>query len=193
MATLKLQIRWALPIWLIGIFTNWLPDNRIVLRFRGKLASFFIKGCGVNFQLGSNVTLLNTHNLYIGDNVYIAKGTWLNCMGRLKIEDEVVLAPYVVISTLQHIFKNRSVRFGGSRAGQVIIKKGTWLAAHVSVKQGITIGEGNLVAANACVVKDTPDNVIIAGVPGKVIGDNRDGEPDFYTRQEFMKLQSIKG
>jgi acetyltransferase-like isoleucine patch superfamily enzyme len=181
------QLRWALPIWLVGLLTNWLPDNRITLRLRGTVARPFIRRCGKQFLLGAHVTLLNTNRLEIGDHVYLARGTWLNCMGGLTIEDEVSIAPYVVISTLQHVFKNGSVHGGGSVARPVTVGKGTWLAAHVSVKCGVRIGKGNLVAANACVVKDTPDNVVVGGVPAKVIGPNEDGEAEFQTRAELER------
>lgn len=186
MKELLYQVRWALPMWIIGALTNWLPDNRVTLRWRGRLASFVIGKCGRGFQLGAHVTLLNVHRLEVGNNVYIARGCWLNCMGGLKLEDEVVLGPYVVISTLQHVFKNGSVRFGGSIARPVSIGRGSWLAAHVSVKCGVTIGRGNLVAANSCVVKDTPDGVIVGGVPAKVIGPNKDGEAEFFRREELL-------
>ena len=63
--------------------------------------------------------------------------------------------------------------------------RGSWLAAHVSVKCGVRIGRGNLVAANACVVKDTPDGVVVGGVPAKVIGPNEDGEAEFQSRAEL--------
>lgn len=179
------QLRWALPIWLVGLLTNWLPDNRVTIRLRGVLACPFIRKCGRRLRLGSHVTLLNTNRLEVGSDVYLARGTWLNCMGGLTIEDEVSFGPYVVISTLQHVFKNGSVHGGGSVARPVTVGRGTWLAAHVSVKCGVRIGRGNLVAANACVVNDTPDRVIVGGVPARVIGPNEDGEAEFQSRAEL--------
>jgi acetyltransferase-like isoleucine patch superfamily enzyme len=177
-------------MWLVGLLTNWWPDNRISLRLRCLLARPFLKRCGKNFQLGSHVTLLNPGNMEIGDNVYIAHGAWLNAMGHLTIEDEVIIAPYVTISTLQHVFKDGSVRFGGSIAQPVRVGRGSWLAAHVSVKCGITIGSGCLVAANSAVVKDLPDGVLAGGVPAKVIGPNEDGEATFQDR--FEMKQGVK-
>ena len=179
------QLRWAVPMRMVGVLTDWMPDNRVTIRLRGRLASLFIKDCGKNFQMGSQVTLLNPHELRVGDDVYVARGGWLNAMGGLELQDEVVLGPYVVISTLQHVFKDGSVRFGGSTAAPVSIGRGSWLAAHVSVKCGTRVGRGNLVAANACVVKDTPDNVVVGGVPARVLGENRDGEAEFQSRHEF--------
>lgn len=184
MKELFVQIRYVLPVWFIMLITSILPDNRLTVRWRGFLLSFFMKSCGKNFQVGSSLTINNPQNLVVGDNVYIAKGTWLNALGTLIIEDEVVVAPYVVISTMQHVFKNNSVRFGGSIAGKVVIGKGTWIAAHAAIKCGVSVGKGNIVAANSSVVKDTPDYVIVGGVPAKIIKENKDGEAAFYSRAE---------
>jgi len=182
MCELMYQLRWALPIWLVGLLTNWWPDNRITLRLRGLLTRPFIGSCGRGLQLGRNVTILNGHRLAIGDHVYIAQGGWLNCLGGMTLESEVILGPYVVISTMQHVFNNGSVRFGGSISAPVRIGRGSWLAAHVAVKCGVSVGKGSLVAANAMVASDIPDGVVVGGVPAKVIGLNRDGEAEVFNR-----------
>jgi len=186
MSQIKLQLRYVLPLWLVFLVTSWLPDNRLTIRLRGRLASPFFKKCGKRLELGRDLTILNSYNIEIGDDVYIAKGSWLNGMGELVIADQVIIAPYVVISTMQHVFKNNSVRFGGSVPGKVTIGKGTWLAAHVSVKCGVNIGEGSIIGANAFVVKDTKNNSIYGGVPAKYIKDNEDGGLSFSSRKDMM-------
>ncbi len=193
LTNLLYQIRWVLPLWFVGLLTDWLPTNRYTIRLRGLLATPFVGHVGRNFQLGPNVHILSSHNLRIGNHVYIATGCWLNCLGGLTIEDEVLLAPYVVISTLQHGFVDGSVRFGGSIAAPVTIGKGSWLAAHVCVKCGVKIGKGNVVGANSCVVKDTPDRKVIGGVPGRVIGDTSNKPGNGYTRAQFMTPELTDG
>lgn len=187
MLELKLQLRYNLPMWFVLGITSFLPDNKFVFRFRGWLAHFFIKKCGKNLQLGKDVTLLNPFNLEVGDDVYLAKGGWFNALGGLKIGNEVVCAPYIVISTLQHVFKNKSVRFGGSIFAPVNIGDGTWLASHSSVKCGVNIGKGCLVASNASVVKDISDYSIVGGVPAKFIKKVEDGEATIHTKTDLMK------
>ena len=179
------QLRWVLPLWLVGLLTNWWPDNRLTLRIRGALARPFIGKCGRGLQLARNVTLVNAHRLELGDYVWIAQGVWLNCLGGMTLEDEVMVWQYSVISTLQHVFKDGSGRFGGSISGPVKIGRGSWLGAHVAVKCGVTIGRGTLIAANAAVTKDIPDGVIAGGVPAKMIGPNVDREASFFRRKDF--------
>lgn len=188
MGELWYQLRWALPLWFVGLLTNWLPENRIVLRFRGSLVRPFLSHCGRNFQLGAYVTLRETHRMSVGNDVYIARGAWMNAAGGLTVEDEVVLGPYVVISTTQHVFRDRSVRFGGNIARPVVIGRGTWIGAHASVKCGTRIGQGSLIAANAFVSRDLPDRVIAGGVPAEIIKPNEDGEAEFHTRQDYERF-----
>lgn len=162
--------RYDMPVWFVSILTNGWPDNRLTIRLRGLLFRPFIFRCGKHFEIAKWVQLKSTHCLTIGDNVYIASGVWLNAMGSITIEDEVVMGPYVAISSGTHTFKDNSVRFGGTVMEPVVIGKGTWLAAHVVVKAGVKIGRGVLVAANAAVAGDIPDNVIAGGVPAKILG-----------------------
>lgn len=187
MLELKLQLRYNLPMWFIMLITSWLPDNKFAFRLRGYLASFFIKKCGRNFQIGKDVTLLNPFNLEIGNDVYIAKGCWFNALGGLKIEDEVLCAPYVVISTMQHVYKNSSFRFAGSISGSVKIGSGSWIASHSSIKCGVSIGKGSLVAANASVVKDVEEGSIVGGVPAKFIKKVEEGEANIFTKTDLLK------
>jgi len=162
-------LRYDIPLWLMGVLSNWWYDNRFTMWLRGMLFKPFIYKCGKNFTVAKWVQIKSSHNLTIGDNVYFASGVWLNAMGKMTIEDEVVIGPYVVISTGIHTFKNDSVKQGGTIMEPVTIKRGSWLAAHVSVRAGVTIGFGVLVAANAVVTKDTENNVIVGGVPAKFI------------------------
>ncbi len=187
MKQIKLQFRYILPLWFVLFITNWLPDNKLTIRLRGMLASPFFKKCGKRLELGRDLTLLNSYNIDLGNDVYIAKGCWINGMGGLVVEDEVIMAPYVVISTMQHIFKNNSARFGGSIPGKVQIGRGTWLAAHVSIKCGVTVGSGSIIGANAFVVKDTDRNSIYGGVPAKLIKENENGESSFLNRSDLLK------
>ncbi len=176
-------LRHEIPVWFVGLLTNWLPDNRVTIRFRGILLKPFIFKCGKNFTIAKWVQLKSAHRLEIGDNVYIASGVWLNAMGGIKLKDEVVLGPHVVISTGTHQFKDDSVRFGGTVMEPVAIGKGSWLAANVAVRAGVTIGAGVLAATNAAITKDVPDNVIVGGVPAEVIGPRTNSDVDVkYSR-----------
>ena len=181
MKQLYYQLRFALPLWLAQLLTNWLPENKITIRIRGALARPFLGKCGKNLHLARDVTFLNPAGIKLGDDIYVATGCWVDGLGGLVIEDEVKISPYVVITTTSHCFKNNSVRFGGSCRRPVKIGKGTWLAAHVVIT-GAKIGSGAIVGANSVVTRDLPDNVFAAGTPAKVISPRKDASPNIFSR-----------
>src|SRR2546426_11025940 len=96
------QARYALPLWSLWMLTTWWPNNRITLRLRGWLHSPFFKRCGRNFRMANGITFVNPHGIEIGDDVYIAHYAWLNGNGGLVLQDEVVIGPFVTISTVNH-------------------------------------------------------------------------------------------
>ena len=53
-----------------------------------------------------------------------------------------------------------------------VIGNGVRISAGAKVVGDITLGDNIIVAANAAVVKDVPENAIVGGVPAKVIGIN---------------------
>lgn len=183
------QARFALPVWLVTLILECLPDNRLSISFRGWCLRPFIAQCGRGFQVGRGVTLLNTDHVCIGRDVYLARGVWVNGLGGLTIEDEVVLSPYVTISTLRHEFSNGSVRFGGSTSGSVRIGRGSWLAAHATVSMGLTIGPGAIVGANSAVTRDVAPNVVVGGVPAREIGPRVDRLPSIMTAADVRTVE----
>lgn len=152
--------------------TSWIPDNPITCRFRGYIVKLFVKA-GKGLEIGARVKFLYTAGITLGNYVYIAGGCWVSGRGGLVIEDEVVIGPYSIIVTSNHTFVNGSARFAPATYAPVLIGKGSWLASHVVITSGTKIGKGNLIAANSVVTKDTSDDVIIGGIPGKVIGVNK--------------------
>lgn len=158
-------LRFDLPLWAITVATGWLPDHTAVARFRGWLARPFIGQCGPRFELGAHVTLLCASRLKIGSDVYIARGSWLNSAAGITLESEVMLGPYVVISSLKHTFRNGSARYAPAESGPVTIGHGSWLAAHSVVGCGVTLGPGTLLAANSAAVRSSPGGTLLGGVP----------------------------
>jgi hypothetical protein len=54
-------------------------------------------------------------------------------------------------------------------AKPVKIGNNVWVGAHATILQGVTIGDNAIIAAGAVVAKDVPANVIVGGVPAKII------------------------
>lgn len=162
------NIRYNLPMHFVLFLTNWLPDNVVFIRLRGRLASPFFKSCGKKLGIGRNVVFYNPSKISIGNDVYIAYGNWFSSSYGVVIEDEVLFGPYNVIATSNHTKKNGSYRFGASKGGEIVFKKGCWIGANCTITSKVEIGEGSVVGANTVVNKNVPANCIFAGTPGDI-------------------------
>lgn len=161
--------RYDLPLHFVLLFTNWLPDNVMFMRFRGWMVSFFLGSCGKDFRVGRNVVLYNSSRIFIGNHVYIAYGNWLCAGETISIEDEVMVGPYSIIVSGNHMRVNRSFRYGPSDQRPIRIGKGAWIGANCSILSGADIGYGSLIGANSVVGSVVPDDVAFVGPKGGVI------------------------
>lgn len=68
---------------------------------------------------------------------------------------------------------NQQVTIGYTFAPNApLIGNGVRLSAGAKVVGSIAIGDNAIIAANAAVVKDVPENAAVGGVPAKIIGEN---------------------
>lgn len=58
---------------------------------------------------------------------------------------------------------------GVNVAGNVHIKKNTFVGMGANIVEKVTVGENAVIGAGAVILDDVPDNVVVVGVPGKVI------------------------
>ena len=179
------QLRYALPVWLLTLLTAPLPDNGLAIRIRGTLISIILPNRPRMLSIGRDVTLLSINRLTVGNSVYLAKGCWVNAIGGVTIEHEVVCAPYVVMSSNNHGFKEGSVVGGGAHPSPIVLGSGSWIAAHAVIGAGVSVGKGNLVAANSVVTKDTPENVVVGGVPARILSDRVDNPSVISSKHDF--------
>lgn len=146
-----------------------LPDSRPVMWFRGLLVKLCFKKCGHNFQISSDVKINFPNKMTLGNNVYIAHGSWLNAQGEIELEDEVMLGPYTVISSGNHTLENGSYRYGKPHRAPVKIGYGSWTGAGVTLLPGVVVGKSCCCAAGSVVTKDVPDMSVVGGVPAKIL------------------------
>ena len=103
----------------------------------------------------------------IGKNVFINHACSFLDLGRITIEDDVMLGPNVQLITENHPI-NPSER-KNLELKSILVKRNAWIGAGSIVLPGVTVGENSVVAAGSVVTKDVPDNIVVAGVPAKFI------------------------
>jgi len=53
--------------------------------------------------------------------------------------------------------------------GNITIGNDVWIGMDAIILGGVTIGNGSIVAAGSIVTNDVPENVLVAGIPAKVV------------------------
>lgn len=103
----------------------------------------------------------------IEKNVFINHACSFLDMGGITIEDEVLIGPKVSLITENHPTDPNDRRALITKP--IVIKRKAWIGAGATILPGVTVGENSIIAAGAVVSKDVPDNVIVGGIPAKII------------------------
>ncbi|WP_414732956.1 DapH/DapD/GlmU-related protein [Acetobacterium carbinolicum] len=106
-------------------------------------------------------------NICVGKNVFINSGCRFQDQGGITIGDGALIGHNVVLATLNHDIDPR--KRSTMHPAPIVIGKNVWIGANVTVVPGVKIGDGAVIAAGAVVSKDVPANVIVGGVPAKII------------------------
>ena len=134
-----------------------------------------VYGSGVN--VGKNATFVATSDSYIrlttwnlgefdgkiiaGDNCLFTPGVRIAAASEIKIGDGCMFANSAYISDADwHGIYKRSEPVGNTKP--IELKNNVWIGDRAVVGKGVTIGENSIVAAGSVVVKDVPENVIVA-------------------------------
>lgn len=106
-------------------------------------------------------------NLHIGERVFINSGCKFQDQGGITIGDDVLIGHNCVIATLNHVADPD--RRGDMVPAPVRIGNKVWIGANATILQGVTIGDGAIIAAGAVVCKDVPPRSVVGGVPARLI------------------------
>ncbi|MBP7643237.1 MAG: sugar O-acetyltransferase [Saprospiraceae bacterium] len=109
-------------------------------------------------------------NIQIGKNVFVNHACTFMDRGGITIEDNVLIGPKVNLITTNH--PSNPLERKATISNPILIKKGAWIGVGATILPGVTIGENAIVAAGAVVSKDVPNDVIVGGIPAKVIKKN---------------------
>ena len=107
--------------------------------------------------------------LIVGKNCWIGRQFAAEGNGTVTIGDNCDIAPQVTVLTGGHAIGDATRRAGEGQSYAAAIGSGTWVGARATIVGDVVVGNSCVVAACACVTKNVGDNVLIGGVPAKVI------------------------
>lgn len=162
---------------LYSIFVKWLPCSEHST-FAKKTRSFFAKkvidrmGTDVNIERGA----VFSPGIQIGDHSGI--GIRAEVYGPVTIGEAVMMGPEVIIYTRNH--KHEAglpfYKQGFDTLAPVSIGNNVWIGRRAMFMPGSSVGSNVVIGAGAVVTGNFGDNIIIGGVPAKIIGKIGAGE-----------------
>lgn len=105
------------------------------------------------------------HNSAIGDFAHIGAS------GGIEIGNDVIMGSYISFHSENHNFTDSTklIRDQGVTSKGIIIGNNIWVGAKVTFLDGCRIGNNCVIAAGSVVNSVFPDNVVIGGVPAKIL------------------------
>lgn len=166
--------------------------RNVVLRHPRKIV------IGENVVIDDNVVLdakgSGNEGITLADGCLVSRNSILSCKGGaisvgrgskiginclVHSESRVEVAPDVTVAAYCYLLAGGNHEFDridlpvldqpSYHKGGVSIGEGSWLAARVTVLDGVSIGRGAVIGAGAVVRDSLPDNAIAVGIPAKVL------------------------
>jgi acetyltransferase-like isoleucine patch superfamily enzyme len=109
--------------------------------------------------------------LTIGNNSAFGRFTEFGAAGGIEIGNDVIAGSYISFHSENHNFSDSSllIRDQGVTSKGIKIGNNVWIGAKATFLDGSIIGNNCVVAAGAVVNGIFPNNVIIGGVPAKIL------------------------
>lgn len=140
---------------------------------RGSQETDFLKnnlGASGNIVFfGRPLKVYDFANIYLGERFFCNVNSLFAGQGKIQIGDNAKIGPDVKFLTesvpLNPVLRNNGYR----KVENIMIGHNVWIGGKVTIRGGVTIGNNVVVAAGAVVNQSFGDNVIIAGVPARVV------------------------
>lgn len=108
-------------------------------------------------------------NIYAGEDFYANFGCVILDVAEVRIGRHCLLGPGVSIFTATHPVEPE-LRLQDQEYGlPVSIGDNCWLGGRSVINPGVTLGNNVVVASGAVVTRSFPDNVVVAGVPARIV------------------------
>lgn len=105
-------------------------------------------------------------NLELGAHCWVADGVDCYSVGPIRIGDGAVVSQRAFLCTATHDYTTPAFSLV---VLPITIGPDAWVAAEAFVGPGVAVGAGAVVGARACVVRDVPEWVVVAGNPARVL------------------------
>jgi len=156
-------------LYIINIIFRLIPETRF-FKLKSVLLCWVGGELGKDVRICSSVVVIGAGALKIGDDTWIGHQALICSSSRIVIGKYVDIGPRCYLGTGTHEIDLTGLHSAGTGINMdIIIEDGVWLGANCSILPGVTIGKKSVIAAGAVVTKDVPPNVIVGGIPARII------------------------
>jgi len=158
----------------IHIGDNTVLDDNVVLDAKGGSNRGIVLGDNVLLSRGAILSCKNG-NISIGRDVSLGMHSLIHAVegSDVAVGDKCVLAAFVYLigGGSYHLERlDLPIKDQGTYArGGITVADNVWIGAKAQVLDGVSIASGVVVAAGAVLNQDVAPNVIVAGVPARVV------------------------
>ncbi|MBE0645173.1 MAG: acyltransferase [Bacteroidetes bacterium] len=109
------------------------------------------------------------NTLDIEEDVFISQHCTVS--GNVRIGRGTLIGGFVTIIDGNHVFDDleKPIREQGGTQVPIDIGTDVWIGSNAVILQGVRIGDGAVIAANATVTHDVPARAIVGGTPARLI------------------------
>lgn len=127
-----------------------------------------LKFVGKNVIIKDEVMFINPSTISIDDYSMIGERCYIRGGGKIMIGKYCQMANNVIIVTTNHLL-DKDLYYGNIENKDVIIGDNVWIGSGAKIMPGVIVGNNSVIGAGAVVTKDVEANVVVGGVPARVI------------------------
>jgi acetyltransferase-like isoleucine patch superfamily enzyme len=150
-------------------------QQRMYLRGQGTVT--IGGGCSFGFNLGGfnrfgSIEIqprYKNSKIKMGSNISTNNNLFFCAANYIEIGDDTLIGQNVTIMDHEAHGIDPLHRHELGEIGEVILGKNVWIGNNVTILKNSTVGENSIIATGAVVCGNFPANVIIGGIPAKVI------------------------
>jgi len=157
---------WFVQLWWIVQSLLFHPSPQFLYGWRRFLLRAFGARIGKGVLIRPSVIVTYPWKLTVGDWSWIGDHATLYTLGQITIDDNTVVSQHSYLCAGSHHYTSPTFDL---YAKPIHIQSEAWLAAHVFVAPGVTVGHGAVIGACSVVLNDVPALMVCAGNPLQVI------------------------
>jgi len=162
----SLRDRALRAVWQCAWLVLFRPTPKVMHGWRSMLLRIFGARVGHPAYPYPSCRIWGPWNLVMGDHACL--GPYVDCynVARIELGEYATVSQYAYLCGATHDYTKLTMPLVSK---PIRIGARAWVAADAFVAPGITVEEGAVVGARACVVRDVPAWTVVAGNPARAI------------------------